>query len=52
MIGPIPGTVINCPQLTSAACQVFDLIRYPFDARIEMFPVLDNVSDNPDHTGR
>ena len=40
------------PTAHVAACQVFDLIRYPFDARIEIFPVVDNVSENPDHTGR
>ena len=45
----------NRDQLLAAFVSVrqgLDLIRYPFDALIEIFPIGHKVRNDPDHSGR
>ena len=40
------------PTVHVGACQTFDLIRYPFDAIVEISPVVDDVPNDPEHPRR
>src|SRR5208282_1178794 len=51
MIGPMPGTVINCRQFRYRA-QYFDLFRDVLNALIETSPIAAEVLDDPAHTRR
>src|SRR6478672_974799 len=45
----------NSHQLSTVhvgACQTFDLIRYSFDAIVEISPVADDVPNDPEHPRR
>src|SRR6185295_1933523 len=45
----------NSHQLSTVhvgACQSLDLVCYPLDAIVEIFPVIDDVSDYPEYPGR
>jgi hypothetical protein len=50
MIGPMPGTVINCRQVSVLMRQYFDLFGNMLDTLIETPPVAAEVRDDPDHT--
>ena len=49
-IGPMPGTVINCPAFHVGACQNLYLFGDVFDALIETAPIAAEVFHDPDHT--